>query len=45
MDVLDAKWSDIQGVVEGREGDEPFLDAILKRLVATAPAKNSPGAP
>ncbi len=35
MDVLDRKWSDIQGVVEGQaSGDETFLGDILRTLVA-----------
>ncbi|MFA5944111.1 MAG: DEAD/DEAH box helicase [Candidatus Thermoplasmatota archaeon] len=35
MDVLDSKWSDIQGVVDGRDGgDEAFVGALLQQLAA-----------
>lgn len=34
MDVLERKWSDIQGVVEGRTDDEEFLGEVLRTLVA-----------
>jgi SWI/SNF-related matrix-associated actin-dependent regulator 1 of chromatin subfamily A len=36
MGVLEAKWSDIQGVVEGKAGDEQqFLGSLLRSLVAS----------
>ncbi len=39
MDVLEAKWADIQGVVDGRgEDDSAFLLAILKKVLAPAAA-------
>lgn len=45
MDILDAKWADIQGVVDGKEeSDTAFLAAVLKRVLAggTPPAAASP---
>jgi SWI/SNF-related matrix-associated actin-dependent regulator 1 of chromatin subfamily A len=36
MEVLEAKWSDIQGVVEGKGADdEAFLGKLLRSLVAS----------
>lgn len=32
MDVLDSKWSDIQGVVEGTVDDKAFLGDLLRQL-------------
>lgn len=38
MGVLEAKWADIQGVVEGREApEETFLGQLVERLAKLAP--------
>ncbi|MEA3204395.1 MAG: SWI/SNF-related matrix-associated actin-dependent regulator of chromatin subfamily A-like protein 1 [Thermoplasmata archaeon] len=43
MEVLEAKWSDIQGVVEGRgEDDALFLGQLLRSLVAQAEHMSGP---
>lgn len=48
MDVLDRKWSDIQGVVEGTVDDRAFLDDLLRQVasgtsVSEARVASSPG--
>lgn len=34
MDVLDRKWSDIRGVVEGQSGEDAFLGDLLRQVAA-----------
>ncbi len=34
MGILESKWADIQGVVEGRASDEEFLGEVLRRILA-----------
>ncbi len=33
MNILESKWADIQGVVEGRTDDEEFLGEMLRRIL------------
>lgn len=43
MEVLEAKWSDIQGVVEGKaEDDSAFLGRLLRSLVESKAWETSP---
>ena len=37
MDVLDSKWSDIQGVVEGAEESADFLGGLLQQVASGVP--------
>lgn len=37
MDVLDRKWSDIQGVVEGTVDDAAFIGDLLRQVAAGTP--------